>query len=88
MKKVIALSVLLVLVLTGCTEGCSRTFKSIDSNWNGGLNRTLKVYDNQGHVLATYEGKFDIQESQNKVLFDLDGRRHAIYNGTVIVDEK
>lgn len=94
-KKLVIVSALLALsLITGC-ESWARTMKDWDSN-SGGLNRVMKVYDNQGHTLATYEGKFDIAPNTDnnggttgtKILFDLDGKRHIIYNAIVIVDEK
>ena len=55
-----------------------------------GLNRTLTVYSQAGKPIKTYEGKFDIQETEygNKIKFELNGKRSIIYNATVIVDQK
>lgn len=92
-KKRAALIAGLFLVLTfsatGCfTESCSRDFKSCSSDLNGGLDRTVKVYSQTGELIAEYEGKFDIEESEGKVLFDIDGKRVIIYNALVITEEK
>jgi hypothetical protein len=89
-KLILAVSLgVLLLPLTGCTSRFDRSVKNVESNWFGGLNRTVEVYDFQGHKIRTYEGKLDLQETNgNKVLFDLDGKRHVIYNAIVIVDEK
>lgn len=78
-----------VLLSTGCAD-LERSMKDWDSNVNGGLDRTLVVYDYNGDVLKEYEGKMDIQvsPSNDKVLFDLDGKRHIIRGGIVIIDEK
>ena len=85
---VISLSTLL---LTGC-ETMNRIGKNYESDWGGGLNRELTVYDANGEVLFEQTGKFDIQESDsgNKIVYDdQDGMRHNIYlgSGTVIVNE-
>lgn len=57
---------------------------------NGGIDRTLVVYDYNGDILKEYSGKMDIRvsPSNDKVLFDLDGKRHIIRGGIVIIDEK
>lgn len=62
--------------------------KSWDSNVNGGLNRTVNVYDYTGNKIATYEGKIDVQQNESKVLFDLNGKRYVYYNALVEVIEK
>lgn len=76
------------------TETGKRGQKSLESNTSGGLNRTVKVYDMQGELIAEYKGKFDVAESATegitKVKFDCDGKRHIIYGstGTIIIDEE
>lgn len=100
--KIIALFVELIvigLIAFGCsiynthTESGKRSVKSWDSEVNGGIERTVTVYDMQGEEIAKYHGKFDIQENAQdgivKVKFDCDGKRHIIYaqTGTVLIDE-
>ena len=62
------------------------------SETSGGIERVVTVYDINGQVIQTYEGKFDIETNeQNYILFeDENGERHTIYytTGTIIVDEK
>lgn len=101
-KKVIFLvveAVIMVGLIVGCgaynthTESGKRSLKTWDSNRGGGLNRTVTVYDMQGDEIAKYQGKFDVEESQNegvvKIKFDINGKRHIIYaqTGTVLIDE-
>lgn len=64
------------------TASGQRALISEKSNLNNGLHRTLVVYTANGEVLATYEGVFDIQETDggSKVLFDYDGKRYVYYN--------
>lgn len=100
--KVIAFLVELIifgLITIGCsvynthTESGKRSVNSWDSEVNGGIERTVTVYDMQGEEIAKYHGKFDIQENAQdgivKVKFDCDGKRHIIYaqTGTVLIDE-
>ena len=88
--KIVSLvaSLALLLTLTGCDESWERTKKDWDSNYNGGLKRSISVYSYDGNLLKTYEGKCDIEENDsNKVLFDIDGKRVIIYNAVVIAEE-
>lgn len=90
MKKKIILTLLcagIALAAAGCTSEFDREMKSISSNWNGGLDRTVTVYDMQGEPIKEYTGKIDVEANEGKVLFDLEGKRTIIYNATVIVQE-
>ena len=90
----IAVLVLFIVcfLLCSCTEGCARSCKDFDSNVNGGLYRTVKVYDIDGDLVAEYEGKFDIEtDNTTYILWDDEyGKRHIIYFSTfnIIIDEK
>lgn len=88
-KKIIAtlLCAGIALMVSRCTSEFDREMKSISSNWNGGLDRTVTVYDMQGEPIKEYTGKIDVEANEGKVLFDLDGKRTIIYNATVIVQE-
>lgn len=82
-------AVLIVAVMSfAFSSEFRRAGKSFKSNVEGGLNRTVTVYSATGEKLAEYSGKIDVEANENKVLFDLDGKRTIIYNGTVIVQEK
>lgn len=95
--SVVASAVLVVFVLIGMlfyynnTASGKRAYKTQESNFNYGIERTVEVYDVTGNLLKTYEGKFDIDYDDNRIIFDDEnGKRHVIYypTGTVIVDEK
>ena len=90
MKKRI-LAALLVGAMTIGTAGCAtldRMGKSLGSDLSGGLNRTVTVYSLDGNTkIAEYKGKLDVETTENKVFFDLNGKRTIIYNATVIVQE-
>lgn len=91
--------IIMACLVVGCgiynthTESGKRALKTWNSETSGGLNRTVTVYDMQGEEIAKYQGKFDVEESQNegvvKIKFDIDGKRHIIYaqTGTVLIDE-
>lgn len=81
-KKIIALGVAIMLSagITGCASW-ERTVTNIKSDFNGGLQRIIKVYTANGDLLAEYEGKIDIEPSQGGyVKFDFNGKRYMYYN--------
>lgn len=81
-KKVLAvvLSLSLCLGVTGCASW-NRAWTDFKSDVNGGLNRTITVYTADGKVLATYEGKIDIETNDGGyVKFDFNGKRYIYYN--------
>lgn len=103
-KRALAISIPIALVVVGLiaggialynthTESGKRALKSWESEISGGMNRVVHVYDMEGDEIATYKGKFDIQENAQdgivKVKFDVDGERHIIYGstGTIVIDE-
>lgn len=93
-KRIIALIILVITViviilsLSGCASW-DRAGKSISSEMSGGLNRTVTVYDNNGTKIKSWTGKIDLQTSNenNKVLFDVNGKRVVIQGGTTIIEE-
>lgn len=73
------------------TESGKRALKTWHSETHEGIDRQVRVYDVEGELIAEYEGKFDIDYDDDRIIFDdQDGKRHVIYypTGTVIVDEK
>ena len=74
------------------TESGKRALKTQESNLEGGINRSVKVYDAVGNVLQEYTGRFDVDfdGDEQRILFDDEnGMRHVIYfkTGTVVVEE-
>lgn len=88
MKKLVLVA-LVLLALSSCTESTQRSIKSIKSDWTGGLNRKVEVYDYNGGLIKSWEGKFDVKETdQNSVYFDdADGKRVIISGGIIINEE-
>ena len=87
-KKIIAMILVLITILSlaGCTS-MQRDMKTISSDWGGGLNRTVTVYDYNGNPIQSWTGKIDISESDNETWFDLDGKRTIIQGGIIIIQE-
>lgn len=53
----------------------------IKSDLNGGLNRIINVYTADGKIIASYEGRIDIETNDGGyVKFDYDGKRYVYYN--------
>ena len=91
-----------VFTIAGClgitlwqlnSESGKRALKTQQSNLNGGIVRTVKIFDMEGDEIAKYEGKFDVEHESgdNRIMFDDEnGKRHVVYytTGTVVVDEK
>lgn len=77
------------------TESGARALKSQESNFNGGIERTVEVYDMNGNLIKTYSGKFDVDcktetETPYIVFDDENGKRHMVFypTGTIIIDER
>ncbi|AQR78096.1 hypothetical protein ABNB59_11270 [Paenibacillus larvae] len=92
---IIVTLIIVVIIVGGIvwffnTASGERMIKNFQYNNLGGLERTVKVYGNNGDLIKEYEGKLDIKDTElgNKVLFDLNGKRITIYNATVITEEK
>lgn len=80
---------LLIVSIIGNMASIRRSFKSIGSEMNNGLNRTITVYDYNGQEIRHWEGRFDVTESETGILFDdQDGKRTIITGGIVINEEK
>ena len=94
MKRIVSKIVLIVcliscLLFVGGCASCSRDLKSCSSDINNGLYRTINVYSLDGELIATYEGKIDIDNNANgSIMFDLDGKRYVYYNAIIEVIEK
>ena len=88
MKKMIVsiVSIAMALSMAGCAS-TSRELKSTLSDFTGGLDRTVTVYDYNGEAIKSWTGHFDVSESENEVYFDLNGKRVIIHGGIVINEE-
>lgn len=87
-KKFMAfiLASLMILSLASCSS-LERGVKDISSDFSGGLNRTINVYSMTGELIATHTGKVDIEDRDNSILFELDGKRYVYYNAIIEVIE-
>ena len=72
------------------SESGKRAFKTQQSNLNGGITRVVTVYDVNGEEITRYKGKFDVDHTDDRIMFDDEnGNRHIVYytTGTITVDE-
>lgn len=79
--------VLAIIFVSTRTAGFQRHIKSLGSDFSGGLDRTVTVYDYNGDEIKSWSGKIDISESENEVFFDLNDKRVIIHGGIVITEE-
>lgn len=86
-KFTIATVIATTTLLAGCTEASKRGWKSAVSDFSGGIDRTVTVYDYDGDEIKHWTGKFDVSDSENEVYFDLNGKRVIIHGGIVIDEE-
>lgn len=91
MKKIIKVLLvcgmfMMVFLLGGCAS-IKRNVKSWRSEFTG-LNRKVEIYSENGTLLKTYEGQFDVQQDGYKTLFDMDGKRYIIKGGVHIIEEQ
>jgi hypothetical protein len=86
--KIAAIAVVTALgvALGGCAS-CARAQKSWESNVSGGLERRVTLYSTTGEVIDAWEGKIDLSQSEDEVLFDLDGKRTVIHGGITVIQE-
>lgn len=72
------------------SESGKRALKTQQSNLNGGITRVVTVYGVNGEEITRYKGKFDVDHTDDRIMFDDEnGNRHIVYytTGTITVDE-
>lgn len=79
-------AIVMVCGLAGCSS-CSRSVKSMSSDIDGGLNRTVTLFDNAGNKLKSWHGKIDLESNDQEVFFDLNDKRVIIQGGIVVSEE-
>ena len=79
--------VITILILIGMlwyygnTASGKRAFVDQKSELNNGIERVINVYTANGDMIASYEGKIDIDTNDGGyVKFDFKGKRYIYYN--------
>lgn len=84
---IVLLVVAVVLPSIIGNERLHRSWKTLTSQYTGGLNRTVSVYSYDGDLIQSWTGKFDVERTEAGVLFDVDGKRVGIQGGIIINEE-
>ena len=80
--------IIIIVIVVFNSASVKRSIKSVESNLNNGMDRTITVYDYSGKEIKHWTGKFDVTESETGIMFDdQDGRRTIITNGIIINEE-
>lgn len=90
--KLLVYALIIVIIIIGIgflfPSSTRRNIKSMVSDYTGGLNRTITLYDYNGNKIKSWTGKFDVDDNESRVFFDdEDGKRVIIYNGIVVNEE-
>lgn len=94
--SIIIAAIIIVLLFLGLrfyynnTASGQRAYHTQESELHNGLDRIIKVYDVTGELIVEYEGHFDIEYDDDRIIFDDEnGNRHIIYYSvsTVVIDE-
>ena len=98
MKKIFnfIFGAVLLVAVSSCGESYDRMIKDFKSDYHGGLQRKVTVYDYNGNLIKTWEGKFDTQMGDTSgvpyVKFDIPdgtGRKvRVIVQGGIIINEE
>lgn len=90
-KSVTAVLATVGVVALCCLYGCasfSREMKSINSDVNGGLERTVTLYDYNGKEIKSWHGKFDIESNDQEIFFDDEQGKRVIIQGGIVMSEE
>lgn len=81
--------IIAIIIIIVSRQSFQRWIKDIKSDYTGGINRTVTVYDYDGNQIESYSGKFDVEyKSDGTVKFDIDGKRTIITGGIIINQEE
>jgi hypothetical protein len=85
---ILTIGIVSLVSFSGCTASWDRSMKSTVSNWTGGLNRKVTVYDYNGQEIKSWTGKFDVTEDDNEVYFDDENGKRVIIQGGIVINEE
>ena len=86
-RAAIAVALFVTTINMGGCASCSRFTKSVGSDVNGGMDRTVTLYDYSGKEIRSWTGKIDLADTADEVWFDLNGKRVNVNGGIVVVEE-
>ena len=65
-----------------------RFSKKMKSEYGGGLQRIVTLYDHNGAVIKKWYGKIDLSNATEITDFIVDGRRVIIQGGIIVTEEE
>lgn len=83
-------------ILFGChwynthTASGARAYKNYQSEIANGIDRTITILADDGMILYQHTGKFDVDITDNYLVFDEEGQRTVIsksYTTTILIEE-
>lgn len=77
---------LFIFSFQGCTEKQRKEIKHIKSDLIG-LKRKVTLYDNNGKVIKTWQGRFKIEVQGCFISFIDDNGKEVKVSGTIVVQE-
>lgn len=95
-SKYIKMAICLVLLLvigwgiyaSSNTARVKRQLKTVKSEFDNGLDRTITLYDYNGNKIKSWTGKFDVTDSDEEVFFDTEDNKRVIIHGGIVVNEE
>ena len=84
-KNIFCIIALIIILSSFYFVFISQSFKrkivDLKSEYGGGLERVINIYTANGDLIATYQGKIDLDTNNGGyVKFDYDGKRYIYYN--------
>lgn len=70
------------------TASMKRQLKSFKSDFGGGIERTVTVYDYNGKEIRHWTGKFDVSESESETYFDDENGKRVVIHGGIVINEE
>ena len=81
------LAIICIYTMSSCGS-CKRMVKNINSDIHAGVERTATLYDYNGKVIQSWEGKIDMSASSVETYLLIGEKRVIIHGGIMVVEEK
>lgn len=89
MKKLILITILPILLMTGCAQTLTQVGKSVQSEFHGGLDRKVTLYSYSGQPIRVWEGPNIIingtEGGETEMI--VDGKKVSV-SGVFVIEEK
>ena len=85
---VIAFILVVFIGVMASRASLKRWVKSLGSEFNDGIERTVTVYDYNGNTIRSWEGRFDVIQGETGIMFDGPNGRRVIISGGIVINEE